>query len=471
MHYNNLTKSGSISWNPGYNPANNHYSLAGTSYDANGNLKNDTIHQYTWDEFGKLKTVDSSACGTNGECITYDALGRSVEISNGSVYTEVWYTQLGKTAYMQGSALSYAYWPTPGGDTLLQTHGSGYSYYFQHKDWLGSARISSTLGATIIDDRAFAPYGEMYQNFGSTSSNELIFTGDTQDIAVGIYDTPNRELNASQGRWLSPDPAGASWNAYAYGTNPNSVTDPSGLIAGGPFGGFHSCPGGFNGCFNFDLQGQIDYSDLDGLNAALTSYVSSASFLQQFMDNVNNVVTAVFRPELQTLNWALSNFNLFQTFIDSGMADTRVTVGWFKNTVLNPWGHIAMGVGDNPLVGLNPVSDVQFAAFVAVNTVGCLGGVACNPLAMTEVPGVVSEEDPSKVSVDSVTYSISAEQGIAIETGIELSRANPPNYSIQGPLPACDCGSWAQQILGFGGIPSGPPTWRPETLMQQLEQP
>ena len=31
------------------------------------------------------------------------------------------------------------------------------------------------------------------------------------------------------GRWLSPDPAGAGWNLYAYSTNPNSSVDPSGL--------------------------------------------------------------------------------------------------------------------------------------------------------------------------------------------------------------------------------------------------
>jgi hypothetical protein len=31
------------------------------------------------------------------------------------------------------------------------------------------------------------------------------------------------------GRWLSPDPAGASWNAYQYSTNPLVELDPSGL--------------------------------------------------------------------------------------------------------------------------------------------------------------------------------------------------------------------------------------------------
>jgi RHS repeat-associated protein len=89
-----------------------------------------------------------------------------------------------------------------------------------HKDWLGSGRVVSEA-ETITADRAFAPYGEMYQNFGSSNNNELNFTGDTQDIVAGIYDTPNRELIPNQGRWPSPDPAGAGWNLYAY-PNPKS---------------------------------------------------------------------------------------------------------------------------------------------------------------------------------------------------------------------------------------------------------
>ena len=117
---------------------------------------------------------------------------------------------------------------------MLQSLSNGCcNYYFQHKDWLGSARIVSLIGTTpsVYADRAYAPYGEMYQNFGSAAANALNFTGDMQDILAGVYDTPNREFAGSnQGRWLSPDPAGAGWNAYAYvGNNPLSFVDPSGL--------------------------------------------------------------------------------------------------------------------------------------------------------------------------------------------------------------------------------------------------
>jgi RHS repeat-associated protein len=260
--YDNITKSGSLSWNPGYSNSTNQYTLLGTSYDSNGNLTADTFHNYEWNEFSRMKSVDRSGtnCATSGECLVYDAFGRLVEVDSGSTYTEIWYTQLGKTAYMNGSSYKYAYWPTPGGGTLLQQPGN---YYFQHKDWLGNARISSGLGTAIIDDRAFAPYGEMYDNFGSTNANELIFTGDTQDVVAGVYNTPNREYHgAGQGRWLSPDPAGAGWNAYAYATNPNSLVDPSGLT---------DCPqnktcNGFPDDNWGDYYGAYDFWDGSGRN-------------------------------------------------------------------------------------------------------------------------------------------------------------------------------------------------------------
>lgn len=76
--FGNITKSGSLSWMPGYN-ANNQYTLSGTSYDADGNLLKDSFHTYTWTADGHVATIDSTTCGTNGTCLTYDALGRMVE--------------------------------------------------------------------------------------------------------------------------------------------------------------------------------------------------------------------------------------------------------------------------------------------------------------------------------------------------------------------------------------------------------
>jgi RHS repeat-associated protein len=124
---------------------------------------------------------------------------------------------------MNGSTYLYSYWPAPGGATAMHNYPSSGAVYIMHKDWLGNARLGSDLATTVIDDYAFAPYGEKYDIFGSTSQNETMFIGLTQDVNAGMYDTPNRELQGSQqGRWLSPDPAGAGWNQYAYVTNPTA---------------------------------------------------------------------------------------------------------------------------------------------------------------------------------------------------------------------------------------------------------
>jgi RHS repeat-associated protein len=200
-----------------------------------------------------------------------------VEVDNGSTKTEILYTQLGKTAYMNGSSFSYAYWPAPGGGTLLQD--AGYSYYYQHKDWLGNVRLSSSANEShnvIIGDYAYAPYGEKYNIFGSTAQNQTMFTGDTQDVLAGMYDTPNRELQGSQqGRWLSPDPAGFGWNQYAYSTNPNSQVDPSGLDDDDDDGGDGS---GGVGLGSSSGVAQVYAPDVDSVGSGVVSVQADLTF-------------------------------------------------------------------------------------------------------------------------------------------------------------------------------------------------
>jgi RHS repeat-associated protein len=126
----------------------------------------------------------------------------------------------------------------------------------------------------VNSDAAFAPYGEIYDPFGSKGTAYQMFTGGTQDIVTGTMETPNREYNNSaQGRWLSPDPAGAGWNQYAYPANPNSFVDPTGLTAYlGPGGqGLimpdHRCRvSGYdlrNPCASFDESSTCDVDGLD----------------------------------------------------------------------------------------------------------------------------------------------------------------------------------------------------------------
>lgn len=70
---------------------------------------------------------------------------------------------------------------------------------------------------------------------GTSDAN---FTGQQSDTSSGLYDFLFRRLSKTQGRWISPDPAGAavvrlsnpqSWNRYAYVQNgPLVAVDPVG---------------------------------------------------------------------------------------------------------------------------------------------------------------------------------------------------------------------------------------------------
>jgi RHS repeat-associated protein len=212
-------------------PSTNRFTAIGPvtpTYDSNGNLTSDGVYNYTWDGEGNLATLNSNA-------ETYDALDRRVEQYSGSAYTEIVYGPRGnKMALMSGQTVTKVFTPLSAGATAVY-NSSGLSYY-RHPDWLGSSRVASTTSRTIYYDGAYAPYGENYAGTGTTDPN---FTGQNQDMATGLYDFPYREYHPTQGRWVSPDPAGPaavdptnpqSWNRYGYGlNNPCGVVDPMGL--------------------------------------------------------------------------------------------------------------------------------------------------------------------------------------------------------------------------------------------------
>jgi len=219
--YDNLNQFGNQPWTAPYYAANNHYNLTGTSYDAGGNLTSDATNTYTYNASNKLASVApvGYTCTNNStaSCFTYDAFGRVVEKQSSSGYSQTLYSPAGKSAGMSGQTLSYAFLPLPGGSFALTSGAS--TFYYMHSDWLKTIRDASTIPAsgsgTIFYDRSFAPYSQMYGNNGTAGTGSQFFTGDTH-LSSGLFDTPNRELAQNQGRWLTPDPAHAGWNQYAY---------------------------------------------------------------------------------------------------------------------------------------------------------------------------------------------------------------------------------------------------------------
>jgi RHS repeat-associated protein len=243
--FGNISKSvptgdGGLSFLPTYwtsPPKNQFSSLPGVtvSYDANGNLLTDNLNSYTWDTFGNMATVTT---GSTTVTATYDALGRMVENNAGGSYTEFVYGPTGaKLAKCNGTTLVRALIALPGGAKAIY-NTSGLAYY-RHSDWLGSSRLTSTASRTMYSSSAYAPFGEQYGTYPSTGSLDPSFTGQDQDTVNNLYDFPARRQSSSQGRWISPDPAGRgavkltnpqSWNRYAYvNNNPLRLIDPTGM--------------------------------------------------------------------------------------------------------------------------------------------------------------------------------------------------------------------------------------------------
>ena len=92
---------------------------------------------------------------------------------------------------------------------------------------------------TMVNDSAYAPFGEQYASTGIGFGGFYDFTGQQQWTSPGLDDFLYRRYHPVQGRWISADPAGSSavdltnpqtWNRYAYvGNNPLNATDPLGL--------------------------------------------------------------------------------------------------------------------------------------------------------------------------------------------------------------------------------------------------
>lgn len=238
--FGNITKSGSISWMPGYNSSTNRYTLAGSSYDANGNVLQDTFNTNTFDAEGKVLTTLYP--NSQNWQFTYDAFGHVVELSISGAYEYSYVKVGGFKLSAVGQTAGYSQFPLPNG--LIKSVGGGGTGY-SLTDWLGSWRaFYSYTGGGYGGSGAHAPFGEFYGSTGYPGPfagvGELGWglEGDGRSTNT-TYWFPERQYRSSQGRWLTPDPAGTdavdptnpqSWNKYAYVLNhPMSAIDPQGL--------------------------------------------------------------------------------------------------------------------------------------------------------------------------------------------------------------------------------------------------
>ena len=211
---------------------NNHITSGGVTYDAAGNITYDGFHSYTYDAENRVVKVDN---GTTA-IYTYDAFGeRNSSLVNGTG-TEYLFDLQGRsiTAIPAGTTqIRYGevyagnrHWVTDNGSAL-----------FVHADMLGTGRVWTNLSGSVAQTCTSFPFGDNL-NCNVALSN-VHFTGQIHDGESNLEHFPFRQYEGTEGRWLTPDPAGLAavdpsnpqtWNRYAYvNNNPVSFNDPTGL--------------------------------------------------------------------------------------------------------------------------------------------------------------------------------------------------------------------------------------------------
>jgi len=210
---------------------------------------------------------DLTSDGTCTPCWTYDYAGHLTADHAGASFA---YDGLGNRVQRSYGGTTYDFVLDNGGNAALEYQGSvpsrftgglftyaNNSTYFPRPDHLGTPRVTTDYTGGVKRTQTNLAFGD---NFSETTSPFVDFTG----FADGVWDAENnsdhfgaREYAKTQGRWMTPDPAGLAavnprnpqtWNRYAYVTNnPVSYRDPSGLVSmpnvgtyanGGGGGGF-----------------------------------------------------------------------------------------------------------------------------------------------------------------------------------------------------------------------------------------
>ena len=373
--FGNINKTGSpYSFQAVYSSSTNRMTSIGGSftptYDNNGNELNDGDHTYTWDADGRHATV-------SGVSVTYDALGRMVENGNPSEYV---YLPDGSSVLFKGQVARRGWFNLPAGGNAIYDSAQGGLINYNHPDHLGSARLESSPSRAFISSQAYAPFGEPYAL--SPGAGGFIFTGQTQQFDLDIYDFPARQYS-DRGRWVSPDPAGLaavdptnpqSWNRYAYVMNsPMIYLDPSGLdsvpypssgaqcrtLAQRASGRCAPTKGFADSCFIDPFA--CAYNSLDMLMFAFTS-----------TGPVGNPSCMAFGADCSPADMAIPGYaNLSALSLDFGGGNNSsiwdfLKVPWSGSVVvpLVPFGPAA-SAGAGPTFAYNPITDTGCAGLAA----------------------------------------------------------------------------------------------------------
>ena len=197
------------------------------------------FYYYTYDGNNRVIKVGASLGASNVASYAYNSRGLRVSYNVGSNNPVEWLFDVAGNAFtatVPGTSSFYESEYFVGGRNWGTIGPNGMNWVYS--DWLGTGRMWQDINRNTTQTCSGLPFGDGLSCSVYKFGNGM-FTGDWYDKQSITYHTPARELSPTQGRWLTPDPAGLAaldptnpqtWNRYAYVlNNPVSAIDPTGL--------------------------------------------------------------------------------------------------------------------------------------------------------------------------------------------------------------------------------------------------
>ena len=207
-------------------------------YDAAGNMTADTNHTYTYDAEGNITQVDGGSTAT----YVYDALNHRVRTVNSSGTTEFVFNLNGQrvsewNASTHAQLKGHYYWGAKPVAYYTTANDGTAAVHFEHQDWLGTERMRTNASGGSEATFTSLPWGDSQTTASGTDVDAYHYATLDYDSETNTDHAEFRQYSPTQGRFMSPDPYGGSYdmtnpqsfNRYVYAmNNPLSNIDPTG---------------------------------------------------------------------------------------------------------------------------------------------------------------------------------------------------------------------------------------------------